>query len=180
MTQSSVESSGLANLAPIIEAILYLKGQPLTLAEIAECAGCDRDLAQDALLDLMDDYAHRNSALEVIESPTGYSLQLRSSFQDLIQNLVPAELGTGALRTLAAIALKSPILQTELIELRGSSAYQQVQELVELNLIRKRRQADGRSFWLEVTNKFHQYFEIDDQLQMLAAAEFTPDPDSEA
>lgn len=177
MTQSSVESAGVANLAPIIEAILYLKGQPLTLAEIAECAECDRDLVQDALLDLMDDYAHRNSALEVVESPTGYSLQLRSSFQNLIQNLVPAELGIGALRTLAAIALKSPIIQTELIELRGSSAYQHVQELVELNLIRKRRQADGRSFWLEVTNKFHQYFEIDDQLKMLAAADFTPEPD---
>lgn len=179
MTQYQEESSVVTNLAPIIEAILYLKGQPLTLAEIAECAGCDRDLAQDALLDLMDDYAHRNSALEVVESPTGYSLQLRSSFQDLIQNLVPAELGTGALRTLAAIAIKSPILQTELIELRGSSAYQHVQELVELNLIRKRRQADGRSFWLEVTNKFHQYFEIDDQLQMLAASDFVLDNDSE-
>lgn len=179
MTQYQEESSVVTNLAPIIEAILYLKGQPLTLAEIAECAGCDRDLAQDALLDLINDYAHRNSALEVVESPTGYSLQLRSSFQDLIQNLVPAELGTGALRTLAAIAIKSPILQTELIELRGSSAYQHVQELVELNLIRKRRQADGRSFWLEVTNKFHQYFEIDDQLQMLAASDFVLDNDSE-
>ncbi|MEC4803408.1 MAG: SMC-Scp complex subunit ScpB [Jaaginema sp. PMC 1079.18] len=176
MTQSPLESSVVTNLAPIIEAILYLKGQPLSLAEIAEYAGCDRDLVQDALLDLMNDYAHRNSALEVVESPTGYSLQLRSSFQDLIQNLVPAELGTGALRTLAAIALKSPILQTELIELRGSSAYQHVQELVELNLIRKRRQADGRSFWLEVTNKFHQYFEIDDQLKMLATADLALEP----
>jgi segregation and condensation protein B len=109
----------------------------------------------------MDDYAHRDSALEIAENPTGYSLQLRATFQELIQDFIPAELGTGSLRTLAAIALKSPILQTDLINLRGSSAYQQVQELVELGFVRKRRQTDGRSSWLEITDKFHQYFEID-------------------
>lgn len=155
-------------LAARIEAILYLKGKPLALEEIADFARCDRPQVQDALLDLMDDYARRDSALEVVETPAGYSLQLRSSFQEILQNLVPAELGIGALRTLAAIALKSPIVQTELIELRGSTAYQQVHELVELGFIRKRRQDEGRSFWLEVTDKFYQYFEVDELSQILA------------
>ena len=154
-------------LATQIEAILYLKGQPLSLAAIADLAGCTQEEAVDALLELMADYAHRDSALEVVETPTGYSLQLRSSFQNLLQNLVPAELGTGSLRTLAAIALKNPILQADLINLRGSSAYQQVQELVELGFVRKRRQADGRSYWLEITDKFHQYFEIDQLSQVI-------------
>lgn len=148
-------------LATKIEAILYLKGQPLSLVEIAQYARCDQTQAEEAIIELMSDYAHRDSALEVVETPTGYSLQLRSFFENLIENLVPAELGTGALRTLAAIALKSPILQTDLIHLRGSSAYQQVQELVELGFVRKRRQNQGRSYWLEVTDKFHQYFEIE-------------------
>lgn len=150
-----------------IEAILYLKGQPLSLTEIVELAGCDRTSAEDALIELMGDYAHRDSALEVVETPTGFSLQLRGTFEDLLQNLVPPELGTGLLRTLAAIALKNPILQTDLIDLRGSSAYQQVQELVELGFVRKRRQAEGRSYWLEVTDKFHQYFEIEQLSQIL-------------
>lgn len=148
-------------LANKIEAILYIKGQPLSLEEIALYANCDRDLAEDAILELMMDYSRRETALEVLETPNGYSLQLRTSFIDLLPNLVPAELGIGALRTLAAIALKNPILQTELIELRGSTAYQQVQELVELGFISKKRQNEGRSYWLEVTEKFHQYFEID-------------------
>ena len=148
-------------LATKIEAILYLKGQPLSLAELAESTKCDRHEVEEALIELMDDYAHRDSALEIAENPTGYSLQLRATFQELIQDFIPAELGTGSLRTLAAIALKSPILQTDLINLRGSSAYQQVQELVELGFVRKRRQTDGRSSWLEITDKFHQYFEID-------------------
>jgi segregation and condensation protein B len=148
-------------LAPKIEAILYLKGQPLTLEEIATYASCDRETVEDALIDLMTDYAHRDTALEILETPNGYSLQLRTSYENLLQDLIPAELGTGALRTLAAIALKNPIVQTELIELRGSTAYQQVQELVEMGFIRKRRQIEGRSYWLEVTEKFHQYFEIE-------------------
>lgn len=158
----------MPRLATQIEAILYLKGQPLSIAEIAECAGCDRADAEDALLELMADYAHRDSALEVVETPAGYSLQLRSSFHDLMQNLVPAELGTGALRTLAAIALKNPIAQTDLINLRGSGAYQHIQELIGLGFVQRRRQTDGRSYWLQVTDKFHQHFELDQLLPPLA------------
>ncbi len=149
------------SLATKIEAILYLKGQPLSIAEIAECAGCDRATAEEGLIELIDDYAHRNSALVVVETPVGYSLQLRSGFQELVQTMIPVELGVGALRTLAAIALKGPMTQPDLVNLRGSGAYQHVQELVELGFVRKRRQADCRSYWLQVTNKFHQYFQLE-------------------
>jgi segregation and condensation protein B len=108
----------------------------------------------------MNDYAHRDSALEVVETPAGYCLQLRSCYQELLENLIPSELNTATLRTLAAIALKNPMLQSDLINLRGSSAYQHVNELVELGFVRKRRQEEGRSYLLEITSKFYQYFEI--------------------
>jgi segregation and condensation protein B len=166
-------------LAPKIEAILYLKGQPLSLSQITEYAGCDRIEAKDALLDLIDDYAHRESALEVVETEGGYSLQLREAFQDVMQALVPAELGVGALRTLAAIALKGPLLQTDLVELRGSGAYQHVQELMQLGLIRRRRsEGNGRSYLVQVTEKFHQYFHLEN-LPMLAGM-VIPDREDEA
>ncbi|MBW4690747.1 MAG: SMC-Scp complex subunit ScpB [Lyngbya sp. HA4199-MV5] len=150
----------MSRLASKIEAILYLKAQPLTVAEIAEFAACDREAAEEGLIELMGEYAHRDSALEVAETANGYTLQLRETFHHLVQTLVPADLGLGALRTLAAIALRGPISQTELVELRGSGAYQHVPELVELGFVRKRRQSDGRSYWLQVTNKFHQYFQM--------------------
>ena len=160
-------------LSTKIEAIFYIKGRPLSIDELvtylaplfprettADHLEINQELIEDALIELMNDYAHRNSALEIVETETGFSLQLKTEYESLLQELVPAELGKGALRTLAAVALKNPILQTELIDLRGSSAYQQVAELVRLGFVRKREQADGRSYWLEVTNKFHQYFEI--------------------
>lgn len=148
-------------LATKIEAILYLKSQALSLSQIAEYAECDRSEAQEALIELISDYAHRDSALEIAETPNGYCLQLRDSFQELVHKLIPVELGVGALRTLAAIAIKGRITQTDLVNLRGSGAYQHVQELVEQGYIRKRRQSDGRSYWLQVTDKFHHYFQID-------------------
>jgi segregation and condensation protein B len=133
-------------LATKIEAILYLKAQPLTIVELAEIASCDRPAIEEALIELMGDYAHRDSALEIVETTDGYCLQLRETYHDLIQSLVPMDLGVGALRTLAAIALKGSITQTDLVELRGSGAYEHVKELVELGFVRKRRQADGRSY----------------------------------
>jgi len=151
----------MPRLASKIEAILYLKGQPLTIAQIAEYATCDRPTVEEGLIELINEYAHRDSALEVVETNLGYSLQLRSLFQELVHTIIPVELGVGALRTLAAIALNTPITQTDLIELRGSGAYQHVQELVEQGFIRKRRQADCRSSMLSVTPKFHQYFQME-------------------
>ncbi len=149
------------SLATIVEAILYLKAQPLTLSTIAEHASCDNPTVQAALTELMDDYAHRRSALEVVETADGYSLQLREVFQDLIQALVPIELGVGALRTLAVIALKGPIAQADLVNLRGSGVYQQVQELAERGFVRKQRQPSGRSYWLQVTSQFYRYFQVE-------------------
>lgn len=168
MTPKKIETS--RRLSTTIEAILYLKGQPLSLAQLAEYAGCDRRSVQDALLELMDDYARRDSALEIVELSGGYSLQLREAFRDVMLDLVPPELGVGAQRTLAAIALKAPILQSELVDWRGSGAYQHVKELVELGLVRRRKSPDGRSYELRVTDKFHQYYELQGNLRSLVAS----------
>ncbi|MEC4815169.1 MAG: SMC-Scp complex subunit ScpB [Scytonema sp. PMC 1069.18] len=159
------------NAATKIEAILYLKGKPLSIHEIAEYAACDRATIEEGIIELIDEYARRDSALEVVETPNGYSLQLRSDFHDLVQTLIPVELGVGALRTLAAIALNSPMLQSDLINLRGSGAYQHVQELVELGFVKKRRDSDSRSYSLQVTPKFHQYFQIEQLPQPFSNAQ---------
>lgn len=149
------------SLTNIVEAILYLKGRPLTIAKIAEYAQCDRDDIEEALIELMTDYAHRDSALEIVETSEGYALQLREAFQYLVHYLIPLDLGVGALRTLAAIALRGPLSQTDLVDLRGSGAYQHVHELVSLGFVQKRRLSKQRTYSLQVTDKFHQYFEIE-------------------
>lgn len=164
----------MASISQTIEAILYLKAKPLTIAQIAEYASCDREVAGEGLIQLMGEYAHREGALEIAETESGYSLQLRQPFKPLLDELIPLDIGLGALRTLAAIAMRGPISQTDLVDLRGSGAYGHVHDLVDQGLVRRRRQSDGRSFWLQVTEKFYQRFEID-KLPQINLPETTDD-----
>ncbi len=155
------DSQAHPSLAAKLEAILYLKGQPLSLSELVTHAQADRVSVETALMDLIADYSHRNTALEILETDAGYSLQLQPAFRELVQTLVPVDIGLAAQRTLALIALKGSILQSELVELRGSSAYQHIQDLLEFGFIRRRRAPQGRSYQVQVTERFYQYFQVD-------------------
>ncbi|MBM5799898.1 MAG: SMC-Scp complex subunit ScpB [Cyanobacteria bacterium K_DeepCast_35m_m2_023] len=156
-------------LAARLEAILYLKGKPVSLAELAEIAGIASDEVELGLLTLMADYAHRTTALAIVQDGPRYSLQLRDGLGDLVQNLLPVDLSTAALRTLATIALKKRILQSDLVDLRGSGAYDHIKELLAQDFIERKRQSDGRSYWLSLSEKFHRTFAVKaDELRSVA------------
>lgn len=158
-TRASASLRGLS-LPARLEAILYLKGRPVPLIELAEIAGIPPEAAELALITLMTDYAHRDTALEIHQEGRSFSLQLREGLGDLVQSLIPVDLSTAALRTLATIALKKRILQSELVELRGSGAYDHIKELLAQDFIERRRQSDGRSYWLSLSEKFHRTFTV--------------------
>ncbi|MBC1260241.1 SMC-Scp complex subunit ScpB [Synechococcus sp. BSF8S] len=159
-------SSESLSLPARLEAILYLKGRPLSLGELAEIASAglsdpiERGEVELALITLMADYAHRDTALEIRQEGQRFSLQLRDSHSDLVQTLLPVDLSTGTLRTLATVALKRRILQSDLVELRGSGAYDHIKELLAQDFIERRRQSDGRSFWISLSDKFHRTFAV--------------------
>lgn len=159
MSRATASMAALS-LPARLEAILYLKGRPLTLGELAGIAGIDRDTAELALITLMADYAHRDTALEIHQDGQHYALQLRESLADLVQDLLPVDLSTAALRTLATIALRKRLLQSELVDLRGSGAYDHIKELLAHEFIERKRQSDGRSYWLSLSDKFHRTFTI--------------------
>jgi segregation and condensation protein B len=167
----AMASMATFSLPARLEAILYLKGRPLTLSELAGIAGIDRDKAELALITLMADYAHRDTALEIHQDGQRYALQLRESLADLVQDLLPVDLSTAALRTLATIALRKRLLQSELVDLRGSGAYDHIKELLAHGFIERKRQSDGRSYWLSLSDKFHRTFTIQtDDLRPRASA----------
>jgi segregation and condensation protein B len=157
---SQPDPAAALSLSARLEAILYLKGRPLDLAELARIAAVEKDEAELALITLMADYAHRDTALEIRQEGNRYSLQLRESLGDLVQSLLPVDLSTAALRTLATIALRKRILQSELVDLRGSGAYDHIKELLAHDFIERRRQSEGRSFWLTTSEKFHRTFSV--------------------
>lgn len=171
--------SGLSQPARL-EAILYLKGRPMSLAELASLSGLQREEVEMALITLMADYAHRDTALEIFQDGQTYSLQLRQGLNDLVQVLLPVDLSTAALRTLATIALKRRILQSDLVELRGSGAYDHIKELLAQNFIERKRQSDGRSYWLTLSEKFHRMFAIDQQADARPSVVGTEEEDTAA
>ncbi len=155
-----IEEGSRVPLPARIEAILYLKGRPVSLKEIAELSNESEKLVEQALLTLMAGYAQRDTALEIEEIKGRYSLQLRPGLGELVQNLLPVDLSTATLRTLATIALKKRILQSDLVDLRGSGAYDHIKELIDQNFIERKRQSEGRSYWITLSEKFHRTFSV--------------------
>ena len=146
-----------------IEAVLYLKGKPVSKKTLAELTNSDINSVSDAIKELSDKYSHSSSALEIISNNSLISLELKQSLNDYVEDLLPAELKTAVLRTLAVIAIKKKLLQSDLIILRGSSAYDHIKELTEKKFIIKRKQKDGRSYWLSLSDKFFQTFAVSNE-----------------
>ena len=159
-----------------MEAVLYLKGRAVTLKELAQLAGCSSEEASTALMILMADYAHRETALEIRQDGDGYSLQLRADLAELVHTLVPLNLGAAALRTLATIALKQPIRQADLVDVRGSGAYDHIKELLAQGFVTRHREQDGRSYWLRLTEKFHRTYTVMPLPQPSRQEPATPSP----
>ncbi len=159
-THNSAEERHDLSLPARLEAILYLKGKPIKAKELAELSNEDETAVEQALLQLMASYAQRDTALEIQEISGKYSLQLRPGLGELVRNMLPVDLSTGSLRTLAAIALKKRILQSELVDLRGSGAYDHIKELMAQNFVDRKRQHEGRSYWLTPSEKFHRTFSV--------------------
>ena len=146
-----------------IEAVLYLKGKPVSKKNLSEITNSDLRSVNDAIKELSDKYSHSSSALEIISNNSLISLELKHSLNEYVEDLLPSELKTAVLRTLAVIAIKKKILQSDLIILRGSSAYDHIKELIEKKFINKRKQKDGRSYWLSLSDKFFQTFAVSNE-----------------
>ncbi len=151
-----------------IEAVLFTTAQALSIKEIAEILNEeDVEKVEESMLELIMDYASREGALE-IDDENGYILQVKEEHMDIVEKLCPVELKPAVLRTLSVIALKEPIRQSDLKELRGSTAYEHVQELLEKGLIARNRDKNGRSYNLKTTPKFAEYFKLKGDTRSLA------------
>lgn len=150
-----------------IEAVLFTTAKALSAKEIGEILETDSDTIEEALLELIMDYSSRGGALE-IDDENGYILQVKEEHMDIVEKLCPVELKPAVLRTLSVIALKEPIRQTLLKDMRGSTAYEHVQELLEKGLISKTKDKNGRSFNLKTTPKFAEYFKLKGDTKALA------------
>ncbi|BEV36187.1 SMC-Scp complex subunit ScpB [Synechococcus sp. M16CYN] len=148
------------SLTARLEAILYLKGRPLSINELAELSQTDHKEVEKALTNLTVSYAQRETAFEIIKQNDRFGLQIHAGLADLAKDLLPVKLSTATVRTLAVIALKGSVLQSDLVDIRGSGAYDHIKELLAQELIERRKQEGGRSYWITPTEKFHHTFSV--------------------
>ncbi len=141
-----------------IEAVLFITARAVTTDEISNILDAEKEDIEEAMLELIMDYSAREGALE-IDDEDGYIIQVKEDYIDIVELLCPVDLKPAVLRTLSVIALKEPIRQSDLKELR-SNAYEHIQELLEKGLITRTKDKNGRSFNIKTSPKFAEYFKL--------------------
>ncbi len=143
----------------LLEAALFVAGRPLDLNELCQVIGTrSKKKAQKYAGALIQQYNERNSALEILAlKDERYVLQVKAEYTHLIQKLVNRPLlSSGPLKTLSYIAIRQPISQKRVIDVRGQHAYGHIKELKERRLIMAEK--SGRTMALRTTSDFADYF----------------------
>jgi segregation and condensation protein B len=140
----------------VIEAALFAAGRILSLRELSDLAGLKEEEALVEVEGLAADYSTRAGGMEIRKVGDGYIMQVRAGLAQRVMPIAPRELDAPLTRTLAVIAFRQPIRQSELAEIRGNKSYGHVKELEKMGLITSARQ--GRTRILTTTKAFAEYF----------------------
>ena len=141
-----------------VEAALYSSSENLSVSDIAAKTGLPVEEVRTAVMDLRREYEDRDSAIQIARIGTEYRMMLRPEYSDSTGTFSKPELSGGALRTLTTIAYYQPVLQAELLKLRGPRVYDDVHTLVESDFVSRKRA--GNTWELTTTKKFAEYFGI--------------------
>ncbi|MBW3021541.1 SMC-Scp complex subunit ScpB [Candidatus Woesearchaeota archaeon] len=150
----------MSELRNKIESILFAVGKKIEIEEIAKLVGTTHiDDVKAALLDLKEDYDKRESPLMVFQEGNFWKLSVRERHLPLVHTLVTdTELSKSLMETLAVIAWKYPVLQSEVIHIRTNKAYDHLKELEDMGFIT--RTTFGRTKKIKLTERFFTYFDL--------------------
>lgn len=142
-----------------VEAVLFAVGREITSERIASLCSLEIPAVEEILLKLNSIYQEKDSCLKIIRKENGWKLTVHDEFVPIVSNLVSStELERPLMETLAIIAWKYPIIQSEVVKLRGSGAYEHMKLLEEQGYIEKEK--SGRTFKVRLTKKFFEYFDL--------------------
>ena len=142
----------------VIEAALFAAGRMLSPRELADISGLSPQMAEEAARDLAQEYASRSSGIEIRSIGDGYSMQVRPILASRVLSFAPKEIEAPLIRTLAIIAYKQLIKQSDLVRIRGNKSYEHVKELERRGLINAIKHS--RTKLLTTTSGFADYFGI--------------------
>jgi segregation and condensation protein B len=149
-----------------VEAVLFAAGKFVEEEYIGKILQADKKTVKKALEELREHYESRDdTALRVTNEDSQWKLTVRDEYLGIASKLVSdTEIQGTVLETLAVIAWKNPIMQSELIKIRGPAAYEHIAELAERGFVTK--VPSGRTFKLTLQEKFFQYFDVEGREDM--------------
>src|SRR3989344_5077811 len=142
-----------------VEAVLFAVGKEISTERIASLCALSPQQVETIMTQLVQEHAQRDHSLHIIKKENGWKLTVRDEYIPLVSTLVSStELDRPLMETLAVIAWRYPILQADVIKLRGTGAYEHMRSLEEQGFVAKER--FGRTFKLKLTQKFFEYFDL--------------------
>jgi segregation and condensation protein B len=171
----------------ILEALLFVIGQPLSLKRMTEVVPDLEGARIRALLQTLNgEYLSAGRAFHVQEVAGGYQLvtdqQLAPWVKRALQAPKPDAVSAAALETLAIVAYRQPITKAEIEAIRGVDVSASLDTLIERRFVRiaGRKESAGRPFLYGTTTEFLRHFGLK-SLEALPTIKFPsiPEPSAE-
>jgi segregation and condensation protein B len=168
-----------AKLRAVLEAVIYVTDEPLTLAQITSALQQPVEVIRRLLDELTADYAKEDRGLTVREVAGGFKMATKPEHHESIRAFVknlkpPLKLSLPALETLAVIAYKQPITAPEIMEIRGVQGAGVLKTLLDRKLIATggRKQVVGKPILYKTTKEFLIQFGLKDVSELPTLKEF--------
>ena len=150
----------------LIEAVLFLEGEPLDEAGLCRISGLSGDVVAKALENLTARCAGENSGLELSLIGGGYMLSPKREYWENLRHRYgkknESRLSRAAMETLSIIAYSQPITRTEVEAIRGVQADNMIRMLLEKSLIKEMGKKDvpGKPVMYGTTREFLKVFRL--------------------
>lgn len=148
----------------LIEALIFLSGEPVKLASLADSLKLEKAMVRDLIDELILDYSERNGGFLLKEIAGGYQFLTNEVYYKILGNIFTEKkretLSRGTLDTLAIISYKQPITLPEIDEIRGVSSRNMVSTLIAKKLVKAvgQKEVPGRPTLYGTTNEFLVHF----------------------
>ena len=176
--------AALTELARIVEALLFLSPDPVTLEDLAESADCGADELDRALADLDFEYAPGTHGLQLKRVASGIALATDPVAEEAARRLLArprtAPLTPAQAETLAIVAYLQPVSRPEITRIRGVAADSATSTLLERGFIEEAGRSQFGAILYRSTDLFLKLFGIDSLEALPSIAEWDPTPDEEA
>jgi segregation and condensation protein B len=163
----------------LIEALLFISGEPVTLAELKNSSEIPEAELKVLLDEMIAEYNGRNGGVLIAEIANGYQMVTNPHYAQWIRKFKSsasaAKLSMPALETLAIIAYKQPIIKAELEQIRGVNSDGVIKTLLDRRLIKimGRKEMPGKPLLYGTTREFLQYFGLKDLTELPTLSELT-------